>query len=108
MIDIASLVTRPSWFVVSGLVLLWFVVILLAVMMIGLSRSITVIKAVHTVVLVLNGWRCPLTAMAENLGSKHGQITDTLLPKWFADRVFRIYSILYVGAVLLLVVRLLG
>jgi hypothetical protein len=58
------------------------------------------------VVLIVNGWRCPLTTMAENLGSPHGQITDIFLPKWFADRVFLVYSGLFVAALLLLLVRL--
>ena len=58
------------------------------------------------IVLIMNGWRCPLTAMAEKLGSPHGQITDTLLPKWFADRVFQVYGVLFAGSLVVLVVRL--
>ena len=58
------------------------------------------------VVLILNGWRCPLTAMAEQLGSTHGQITDTLLPKWFADRVFHVYGGLFAAALVFLAIRL--
>ena len=60
------------------------------------------------IVLVINSWRCPLTALAEKLGSSHGQITDTLLPKWFADQVFRVYGALFAGALIFLVIRLLG
>jgi hypothetical protein len=141
MIDFNNL---PAGFIWPGMVLFWLGVILLAVRLIALTRSIAFIKFIHTVVfvllsgllaallyeviadrisvltqvavtlflaegivLVLNGWRCPLTAIAEGLGSPHGQVTDTLLPKWFADRVFRIYSGLYVGALLFLVMRLL-
>ena len=59
------------------------------------------------IVLIMNGWRCPLTGMAERLGSMHGQITDTLLPKWFADRVFQVYGYLFAGALALLVIRML-
>lgn len=59
------------------------------------------------VVLIVNGWRCPLTAIAENLGSAHGQVTDILLPKWFADRVWVIYSWLFAGALIGLVWRVL-
>ncbi len=58
------------------------------------------------IVLIMYGWRCPLTAIAENLGSEHGQITDTLLPKWFADRIFTIYTWLFGGALLVLAARL--
>ncbi len=57
------------------------------------------------VVLIANGWRCPLTTYAERLGSKHGQVTDIFLPKWFADRVFQIYGGLFALGLLLLAVR---
>jgi hypothetical protein len=144
MIVNAGSLTGLGWFAMNGLVLFWFGVILLVVRLIGLTRSIAVIKAVHTVVfvllsgllavllyevisgritaltwiavtlflaegmvLIINGWRCPLTAMAEDLGSPHGQVTDTLLPKWFADRVFRIYTGLLAGALVFLAVRML-
>ena len=59
------------------------------------------------IVLMVNGWKCPLTSYAEALGSTHGQVTDTFLPKWFADRVFHIYGSLFAVALLLLVIRLL-
>jgi hypothetical protein len=59
------------------------------------------------IILMTNGWRCPLTTYAEKLGSTHGQITDTFLPKWFADRIFKIYTVLYAGSLVVLVIRLL-
>ena len=59
------------------------------------------------VILMMNGWRCPLTTYAEKLGSSHGQITDIFLPKWFADRVFIVYTGLFIGGLLFLVFRLL-
>lgn len=58
-------------------------------------------------VLITNHWRCPLTAVAESLGSKHGQVTDILLPKGIADHVWTIYTWLFAGAFLLLLYRLL-
>lgn len=60
------------------------------------------------VVLALNGGRCPLTTYAEKLGSTHGQITDIFLPKWFADQVFKVYTVLFILGLLLLAVRLLA
>lgn len=60
------------------------------------------------VILIVNRGRCPLTAYAEHLGSPHGQITDTFLPKWFADRVFIIYTVLFIGGLLLLGFRLMS
>jgi hypothetical protein len=60
------------------------------------------------IVLIANGWQCPLTSYVERLGSTHGQITDIFLPKWLADRIFPIYTSLLVVALLLLVIRLLN
>ena len=62
---------------------------------------------IEGVVLVANGWKCPLTSYAERLGSTHGQVTDIFLPKWFADRFFQICGALWAVALLLVVVRLL-
>ena len=59
-------------------------------------------------VLTANGWRCPLTIYAERLGSVHGRVTDIFLPKWFADRVYKIYGSLFVIALLFFIFRLLG
>ncbi|MGA7194926.1 MAG: hypothetical protein WBW94_14970 [Anaerolineales bacterium] len=63
---------------------------------------------IEGIVLMANGWKCPLTRYAERLGSTHGQVTDIFLPKWFADRVFPIYGTLWAAALLLLVIRMFG
>jgi hypothetical protein len=34
-----------------------------------------------------NGRRCPLTKMAEDLGSEHGEVGDIFLPGWFARQI---------------------
>lgn len=59
------------------------------------------------VVLILNGWRCPLRIYAEKAGAVSGQVTDIFLPKWFADRIFPICTSILVFSCLLLVIRLL-
>jgi hypothetical protein len=48
-----------------------------------------------------NGFRCPLTALAEDLGDSHGQVTDIFLPKWLADNIARIYTPMLVVAIYL-------
>jgi hypothetical protein len=145
MIGVYGTTAGLGWFGMLIMVLFWLGVIALVVWLVGVPRSITVIKSVHTVVffllsallvilvyevltgkmtfltwiavslflaegvvLMTNGWRCPLTTLAESLGSTHGQITDTFLPKWFADRVFRVYGGLFAGALLVLIIRLLS
>jgi hypothetical protein len=62
---------------------------------------------VEGVVLVANGWKCPLTSYAERLGSTHGRVTDIFLPKWVADRFFQIFGGLWAVALLLLGIRML-
>jgi hypothetical protein len=42
-----------------------------------------------------NGFRCPLTGVAESLGAEHGQVTDIFLPKWLADNIANIYGPLF-------------
>lgn len=39
-----------------------------------------------------NGWRCPLTKVAEDFGAESGQVTDIFLPRWFADRIPQIFT----------------
>jgi hypothetical protein len=48
-----------------------------------------------------NGFRCPLTDLAERLGSEHGAVTDIFLPRWLASNVARIYTPLLVLAIAL-------
>lgn len=48
-----------------------------------------------------NGFRCPLTDLAERLGSDHGAVTDIFLPKWLAANVARIYTPMLVVAIAL-------
>nr|ART39074.1 H499 [uncultured bacterium] len=38
-----------------------------------------------------NGFRCPLTKLAEDLGAESGQVTDIFLPKWLASNIANIY-----------------
>ena len=43
-----------------------------------------------------NGFRCPLTDVAERLGASSGSVTDIYLPRWLAANVARIYTPLLV------------
>jgi hypothetical protein len=58
-------------------------------------------------ILLVNGWECPLTRYTETLGAAHGRVTDFFLPRWFADRAFQIYGGLFGVAVLFLLLRVL-
>ncbi len=56
--------------------------------------------------LGLNGWRCPLTTLAENLGAESGAITYILLPDWLAPHVFTIGGLLFALGFFLVIYRL--
>jgi hypothetical protein len=62
---------------------------------------------IESVVLMISGWTCPLTLLAEHLGAKHGSVVDIFLPKWFADRIFPICGTTFALAVALLLLRIL-
>lgn len=59
------------------------------------------IAAGESAIYAGNGFRCPLTGLAEELGSEHGQVTDIFLPKWLASNVARIYVPLLVAGMVL-------
>lgn len=47
-------------------------------------------------IFVGNRFRCPLTALAERYGAKHGSVTDIYLPTWFAHNLPAIHTPLLV------------
>lgn len=51
------------------------------------DRRVAVAAAVvggESVIFGANGFRCPLTDVAESLGAEDGSVTDIFLPRWFA------------------------
>lgn len=62
----------------------------------------------ESVVLIVSGWTCPLTLLAEHLGTERGSVADIFLPKWFADRIFPICGTTYGLALVLLLFRVLN
>jgi hypothetical protein len=65
------------------------------------AAAATIIVGVECAIYAGNGFRCPMTKMAEDLGASSGQVTDIFLPKWLADNVANIYGPLFAGALLL-------
>ena len=41
----------------------------------------------ESVIFAANGFRCPLTDVAESLGADDGSVTDIFLPRWFAHNL---------------------
>jgi hypothetical protein len=50
-----------------------------------------VIAATESAIYAGNGFRCPLTGLAEDLGAEHGAVTDIYLPRWLAANIANIY-----------------
>lgn len=61
----------------------------------------------ESILLGVSGWTCPLTILAERKGALKGSVTDIFLPKWFADRIFPVCGTLWVGAVVVIAMRML-
>lgn len=45
------------------------------------------VVAAETLVFAGNGFRCPLTDVAEHLGAEQASVTDIYLPRWFAHNL---------------------
>jgi len=54
------------------------------------------VVAGETLVFAGNGFRCPLTELAERYGAEHGSVTDIYLPKWFGHNMPAIHAPLVV------------
>lgn len=50
----------------------------------------------ESLVFAANGFRCPLTELAERYGAERGSVTDIYLPKWFAQNIPAIHAPLLV------------
>jgi hypothetical protein len=55
----------------------------------------------ETLIFAANGFRCPLTDVAESLGAESGSVTDIYLPGWLARNLPAIHVPLIVLAVYL-------
>lgn len=55
----------------------------------------------ESVIFAANGFRCPLTDVAESLGAEDGSVTDIYLPRWVAHNLPAIHVPLILLAVFL-------
>lgn len=63
---------------------------------------------IESIVLMVSGWTCPLTLLAEHLGAERGSVADLFLPKWFAERIFPVCGTTFGIAISLLLLRVLN
>ncbi len=61
-----------------------------------LTKASIVAVLAESLIFFGNGQRCPLTDLAEELGSEHGSVGDIFLPDWFARRIPVVSSTLVV------------
>ncbi|MCU1518083.1 MAG: hypothetical protein JWQ75_2804 [Pseudarthrobacter sp.] len=61
----------------------------------GLAAAVV---ALETLVFAANGFHCPLTAVARNLGDSSGSVTDIYLPRWLARNLPAIHVPLILAA----------
>ena len=59
------------------------------------------VVAAETLVFAANGFHCPLTAVARDLGDDTGSVTDIYLPRWLARNLPGIHVPLIIAAVVL-------
>jgi len=59
------------------------------------------VVASESLIFAVNGFRCPLTQVAERVGADHGSVTDIYLPRWFARKLPAIHVPLILVAVYL-------
>jgi hypothetical protein len=55
----------------------------------------------EALVYAANGFRCPLTDLAEQLGSEHGSVADIYLPRWIESHLPFITGPIFAGAAIL-------
>jgi hypothetical protein len=59
------------------------------------------VVASESAIFAANGFRCPLTDVAESIGTGRGSVTDIYLPAWFARNLPVLHVPLIVLAILL-------
>ena len=75
---------------------------------VGAAAALAAIVLGEVVVLWLNGWRCPLTAVAARYTDDRRANFDIYLPEWLARYNKQIFGPMYVAVVAYTVVRYLG
>lgn len=74
----------------------------------NLSAAFTGIVAVEVLVLLINRWRCPLTAVAARYTPDRSANFDIYLPEWLARNNKQIFGTLFVLGLLFSLARWLG
>jgi hypothetical protein len=55
----------------------------------------------EALVYAVNGFRCPLTDLAERLGSEHASVADIYLPRWLESHLPQTIGPIFAAAMVL-------
>jgi hypothetical protein len=66
---------------------------------------LTAIVLLEVIVLLLNSWRCPLTALAARYTDNRRDNFDIYLPNWLARHNKSIFGLIFVGSLVFALVR---
>ena len=69
---------------------------------------LTAVMLIEVLVLVVNGWRCPLTSLAARYTDDRRANFDIYLPLWLAANNKRIFGTLFVGGLVVALTRWMG
>lgn len=58
------------------------------------------------IILIINGWRCPLTRLGEKYTEQTDVGFDIFLPKWLAKNNKAIFTVLFAVGVIIVIYRL--
>ena len=71
----------------------------------GLAAGFATVVAAEVCVLILTGWRCPLTYLAARHTKDRRDNFDIYLPEWLARHNKSIFGVLYVAGLVLALAR---
>lgn len=99
--------------VVHTLIWMFFVLIIFYILYSAIIDRIDIVTwiaivliAVEGIILLVNGWRCPLTTLGEKYTDQNEVGFDIFLPKWVAKNNKTIFTTIYILGVILVIYRL--
>jgi hypothetical protein len=99
--------------VVHTLIWAFFVLIILYILYSAIIDRIDILTwiaialiVVEGIILLINGWRCPLTTLGENYTEQTDAGFDIFLPRWVAKNNKTIFTTIYFIGVIMVVYRL--
>ena len=91
----------------------FFVIVIFYLLYAGIFDKITIytliailLVAIEGLVLLLFGWRCPLTVLGNKFSDDHEVGFDIFLPKWLAKHNKTIFGTLYGIGIVIVLLRL--